>query len=177
MGTSSASREAGKSQLGRMSTSLDSKVGGWSCSPFLQSGQIIPAQTFSVQEQNAFQSRPEEKKPHPQAVIGPLARAWEEPFHAAAYIHFSGKCIACLSQDGELQSTNVHPQQFPRCAFSLFYCNSRKVNAFRNQGGFLQMFKLHFYFLSSALQRLLFFGQELVGGREEMEKDHPESFA
>lgn len=41
------------------------------------------------------------------------------------------------------------------------------------------MFKLHFYFLSSALQRLLFIGPELVGegeGEDEMEKDHPESF-
>lgn len=36
------------------------------------------------------------------------------------------------------------------------------------------MFKLHFYFLSSAFKLLILIGQELV---KKMEKDYPESFA
>ena len=64
-----------------------------------------------------------------------------------------------------LQSISIHTQQISRCTFfslSLFYCNSKKVSAFRNQSGFLQMFKLHFYFLSSVLKLLVLIGQEVV---------------
>lgn len=174
-GMAQLSREDGKSQLGRMLTSLGINVEKWLRSPFLEIGLRIPAQTFSGQEQTACLSRPEEKT-HTQvkSYAGPPAEAQEDPFHAAVYSHFSGKCVACLSWGGEVQSTKVHPQQFPRCASLSFYCNWKRVNAFRNQGGFLQMVELYFYFLSSALQHLIFIGQELM--QKKMEKDYPESF-
>lgn len=88
-----------------------------------------------------------------------------DPFDCAV---FFGKCVAGISWLSWCESSDVQCAcvAVSKCFFFSFYCNSRKANVFRNQSGFLQMFKWHFYFLSLNLILFILIEHGLVGEKK-----------